>query len=308
MKWCMAWPITVWGLICSTALTLAPPACAQVGMAAASEAALVRLQPQVRSQPLPPVQIRSLERKVIEPFLAAPRIFEADLYQYLPRIIASVDQRSLITQGDRIYARSVSGQAFVIQANMPNAWNIYRDPTPLKDPVSGAVLGMEAQFVGRARLLQSERVEKIEKDKKIEEMIYPATLEVVYAISEIRPGDRLFSSPDNGWRELSPHPAPAQLSARIISIYGNGVASAAQNQIVVLNQGRTQGLEPGHIMAIRKAARLTSDLTDPQRPIMHTTPELAGQAMVFLTFEKLAYALIGETTQAVQVGDSLNGL
>jgi hypothetical protein len=61
-------------------------------------------------------------------------------------------------------------------------------------------------------------------------------------------------------------------------------------------------------MAVRKAARLTTDLTDPQRPILHTTPELAGQAMVFLTFEKLSYALIGETNQAVQVGDSLSGL
>jgi hypothetical protein len=308
MKWRIAWLITAWGLICTTAIALAPPARAQNRIACASEAPLVRLQPQVRSQPLPPVQIRSLERKVIEPFLAAPRIFEADHYQYLPRIVASVGQRSLITQGDRIYARSVSGQAFVIQPNMPDGWNIYRDPTPLKDPVSGAVLGMEAQFVGRARLLQGERVEKIEKDKKMEEIIHPATLEVVHAISEIRPGDRLFSSVDIGWRDLSPHPAPAQLSARIISIYGDGVASAAQNQIVVLNQGRAQGLEPGHIMAVRKAARWTTDLTDPQRPILHTTPELAGQAMVFLTFEKLAYALIGETNQVVQVGDSLNGL
>jgi len=308
MKWRKAWPITVSGLICSTALAFAPPACAQAALTATSDAPLVRLQPQVRSQPLPPVQICSLERKVIEPFLAAPRIFEADHYQYLPRIVASVGQRSLITRGDRIYARSLSGQAMVFQGNMPDSWNIYRDPTPLKDPVSGAVLGMEAQFVGRARLVHSERVEKIEKDKKIEEIIYPATLEVVHAIAEIRPGDRLFSSLDHGWRDLSPHPAPAQLSARIISIYGNGVASAAQNQIVVLNQGRAQGLEPGHIMVVHKAARLTTDLTDPQRRLLHTAPELAGQAMVFLTFEKLSYALIGETNQAVQVGDSLNGL
>jgi hypothetical protein len=308
MKWCLALPPTVCGLICTAAIALSPPAVAQVGLAAAGDVPLVRLHPRVRSESLPPVQIRSLERKVIEPFLIAPRVFEADQYQYLPRIVASVDQRNLITKGDRIYARSVSGQAFVIQANMPDGWNIYRDPTPLKDPVSGLVLGMEAEFVGRARLLQSERVEKIEKDKKIVEIIRPATLEVVHAISEIRPGDRLFSGRDNGWRDLSPHPAPAQLSAQIISIYGNGVTSAAQNQIVVLNQGRAQGLEPGHIMAVRKAARLTSDAADPRRPILQTTPELAGQAMVFLTFEKLSYALIGEVNQPVQVGDSLSGL
>ena len=67
-------------------------------------------------------------------------------------------------------------------------------------------------------------------------------------------------------------------------------------------------MEPGHIMAVRKAARLTSDAADPRRPILQTTPELAGQAMVFLTFEKLSYALIGEVNQPVQVGDSLSGL
>ena len=308
MKWNMALPPTAYGLICTAAIALAQPASAQIGIAAAGQVPLVRLQAQVRSESLPPVQIRSLERKVIEPFLVAPRIFESDQFQYLPRIVASVDHRDLITKGDRIYARSLSGQAFVVQANMPDAWNIYRNPTPLKDPVSGLVLGMEAQFVGRARLVQSERIEKIEKDKKIEEIIRPATLEVVHAISEIRPGDRLFSSRDNGWRELSPHPAPAQLSAQIISIYGDGVASAAQNQIVVLNQGKAQGLEPGHVMAVRKAARLTLDAADPRRPILQTTPELAGQAMVFLTFERLSYALIGEVSQPVQVGDSLSGL
>jgi len=308
MKWNMALPTTAYGLICTAAIALAHPAYAQVGMAATSDLPLVHLQPRVRSEPMPPVQMRSLERKVIEPFLIAPRVFEADQYQYLPRIVASVEQRNLITKGDRIYARSLSGQAFVVQANIQDAWNIYREPTPVKDPVSGLVLGMEAQFVGRARVLQSERIEKIGKDKKIEEIIHPATLEVVHAISEIRPGDRLFSSRDNGWRDLSPHPAPAQLSAHIISIYGDGVTSAAQNQIVVLNRGRAQGLEPGHIMAVHKAALFTSDAADPRRPTLQTTPELAGQAMVFLTFEKLSYALIGEVNQPVQVGDSLSGL
>ncbi len=308
MKWCLALPPTAYSLICSAAIALAQPACAQVGRAAAGDVPLLQLHPRVRSEPLPPVQIRSLERKVIEPFLAAPRVFDVEQFQYLPRIVASVDHRGLISKGDRIYARSLSGQAFVVQSNMPDAWNIYRDPTPLKDPVSGLVLGMEAEFVGRARLLQSERIEKIEKDKKIEEIIHPATLEVVHAISEIRPGDRLFSGRDNGWRDLSPHPAPAQLSAQIISIYGDGVTSAAQNQIVVLNRGRAQGLEPGHIMAVHKAALFTSDAADPRRPILQTTPELAGQAMVFLTFEKLSYALIGEVNQPVQVGDSLSGL
>jgi len=267
----------------------------------------VRLQPQIRSESLAANNVAPLQRAAIEPFLAAPRVFEPENYQYLPRIVASVQARNLLTKGDLFYARSLSGQAFVMNSPLTDVWNIYRDPKPLKDPASDVLLGMEAQYIGRARLLRGEQVESVPSDKKTEEVIRPATLEIIEALSEIRPGDRLFSARNNQWRDLTPHPAPAQTSATIISVYGDGVTSAAQNQIVVINQGRAQGLEPGHVMSIRKAASLSVDKTDPQRPQMQGHAEWAGQALVFLTFDKLSYALVGAINQPVLVGDRLGG-
>ena len=296
-----------WFGMCVMLIGITSAACAQGISETQNDPPTVRLLPQIRAENLASVNVAPLQRAAIEPFLAAPRVFEPENYQYLPRIVGGVQARNLLTKGDQFYARSLSGQAFVMDSAIAGVWNIYRDPKPLKDPISLAVLGMEAQYIGRARLLRAEQVESVRKESKTEEVIRPATLEIIEAISEIRPGDRLFSARNNQWRDLTPHPAPAQTAATIISVYGDGVSSAAQNQIVVINQGRAQGLEPGHVMAIRKATSLSVDKTDPQRPHLEGHAEWAGQALVFLTFDKLSYALVGAINQPVLVGDSMGG-
>lgn len=270
-----------------------------------SEAPTVRLSPQVRSEPLAAVALNSLQRQSIEPFLSAPQIFDPEQFNALPRIVGASGQRTLFSKSDVVYARSPLGNAFVFAPGVARNWNIYRNPQALKDPGTGEVLGMEAQYLGRAVLLSGERVEPSQIEGKSVETIVPASFEIVHAVSEIRVGDRLFQSDDNAWRELTPRAAQGDLTATIISIYGSGVANASKNQIIVLNQGRQQGLEPGHLMSIRKTPRLISDTSDPGRPSLRPTVGVSGQALVFLTFDRLAYALVSDITEPVQVGDRL---
>ena len=264
-----------------------------------------RLRPQTRSETLAAMALSALQRQSIEPFLSAPQVFDPAQFNALARIVGAPVPRSLFSKSDVVYARTPEGKGLVLSPELPREWNIYRDPAALKDPTTGEVLGMEAEYLGRARLLSSEGVEQSQKDGKTLETIVPASLEIVHAVSEIRAGDRLFQSNDNPWRQLIPHAPERDIAASIISIYGSGVANASKNQIVVLNQGAQQGLEPGHLMAIRKRPSLAADQTDPKRPALRPSIGVSGQALVFLTFEKLAYALIIDITEPVLVGDRM---
>ena len=42
-------------------------------------------------------------------------------------------------------------------------------------------------------------------------------------------------------------------------MYGNAVALAGQNQVVVINRGRAEGVETGHVLAILKAGARVDD-------------------------------------------------
>lgn len=302
------WVAPIWRwLLIAALLSSQAYAYSQTGMrlSGTSDTPTQRLRPQVRSEALAAITLSALQRQSIEPFLSAPQVFDPEQFNALPRIVGSAEQRSLFSKSDVVYARTLMGNAFVLAPGVPREWNIYRDPRALKDPTTGEVLGMEAQYLGRARLLSSEGVERSQKDGKTLKTIVPASFEIVHAVSEIRAGDRLFQSNESAWRELTPHAPQADLAATIISIYGSGVANASKNQIVVLNQGSKQGLEPGHLMAIRKTPSLKVDATDPARPALRPSVGTSGQALVFLTFDKLAYALISDISDPVQVGDRL---
>jgi hypothetical protein len=83
------------------------------------------------------------------------------------------------------------------------------------------------------------------------------------------------------------------------------VVNASQNQVVVINRGRRDGVQSGHVMAILKDGARLVDKTDPARPLLKLPDERNGLLMVFKTFDKVSYALILEITAGVKVGDRL---
>ncbi len=266
-----------------------------------------RLRPQVRSQALPALTLSALQRQSIEPFLSAPQVFDTEYLKALPRIVGAGAQRNIFSKSDVVYALSLSGSGLTLSPGLPREWNIYRDPKALADPSTGEVLGWEAEYLGRARMLNPELMHIGPGEGTTPQTVVPARFEIVHAVSEIRAGDRLFQTNENAWRELTPHAPQRELEATIISIHGSGVANAAKNQIVVLNRGSKHGLEPGHVMSIRKIEDIVVSGTDASRPVLRPASGVTGQALVFLTFDKLAYALISEMSDPVQVGDRLTG-
>ena len=273
----------------------------------ADEIPTVRLSPRTRSETLPSSALPTLKSHLIEPFLAAPMIVDENGLKQAPRIVAAQEDRVLLTRGDRAYARG-QGDAVLMDdpAQKQKAFRVFRNATPLKDPITGEVLGYEAQYVGKALLVRGESTElSIGKNGNPRADIIPATIDIIAAKEEMRVGDRMLPEPAQQFMNYVPHAPSNKVDARIVSVYGSAVVNAAQNQVVVVNQGIQDGLENGHVLAILKDGPRLIDKTDATRTEIKLPDERNGLLMVFRTFDKLSYALVLEITDGVKVGDRL---
>jgi hypothetical protein len=219
--------------------------------------------------------------------------------------VAAQEGRVLLSRGDRAYARSTLGSPLEFTGEGEQRFSVFRNAKPLKDPGTGAVLGYEAQFIGSALLLGSEGSETVQDQGKDVQRVVPAAILITSAKEEIRAGDRLLVRAPALTQPLVPRPAAADTVAQIISVYGSAAINAGSNQVVVINRGSADGLEPGHVMAIQKRRAQAVEKNDPTRATLLLPEERNGLAMVFLSFEKVAYALVVQVGDSVRVGDRL---
>jgi LysM repeat protein len=274
----------------------------------AGPADTVRLSPRTRYLPAPnEAALSTWKIHLIEPYLAEPLVMDQSGVQSAARIVAAQEDRVLITRGDRAYARG-QGDAVLLDDTQQKqkVYRVFREATPLKDPITGEILGYEAQYLGKALLVRSESTEQsIDKDGKTRTDIVPATIDIITAKEEIRVGDRLLPEPERQLHHYAPHAPLEKIDARIVSVYGNAVVNAAQSQVVSINRGTLDGVEKGHVLAILKKGGRLIDKTDEARVELTLPDERNGLLIVYRTFERLSYGLVLEITDAVRVGDRL---
>ena len=248
--------------------------------------------------------------------------------------------------GDRAYARSLygangEGEPLSTAKGKPRNYRVFRNATPLKDPVTGEVLGYEAQYVGGAYIVRDESRQKVEtqpqeiaakpegkdeykpqfentssnvvrtemaaqpmdKAAAVETEIVPATIDIVRAKEEMRVGDRLLPEPPREFSNYVPSAAALPIDGRIVSVYGNAVIYAAQNQVVAINRGLQHGVSNGNVFALLRDTNLVVDKTDESRPNVRLPGERNGLMMVFRTFDKVSYALVLQINDGAKVGD-----
>jgi nucleoid-associated protein YgaU len=276
------------------------------GRDGASGIETVRLSPRIRSEearsPLTTLQTRD-----IEAFLAEPLIVEESELQTAPRIVAAGENRVIMGRGDRVYARGPASAPLVDDQQKLKQYRIFRNARPLKDPDTGEILGYEAEFLGKAALARGEGSAEVSSTTgKTNTVLVPATIDILSAKSEMLVGDRMAPEPEREFLSFTPRAPAGAVTGRIVSIYGsNAVANASQNQVVVINRGKRDGMESGHVLAILKDGQQLVDKTDASRPLIKLPNERNGLMMVFRTYEKLSYALILDVTDSVRVGDRL---
>jgi hypothetical protein len=251
----------------------------------------VKLSPRVRAGDTDLGPIASIPLHLIEPFLNDAVVLDSNTLASAPRIVAGREGRVLLSRGDVAYVRG----------EMPATrdWRIFREARPLRDPVSGEILGYEAAFVGNAEYV---RAGETRTDAQGATEIVPATFTLNSLRQEAGIGDRIAQAPIRDNRNYVPHAPGKPIEGRVVSIYGDGL-SAGQNQIVALNRGERDGVERGHVLAVLRTGDRVQDKADPLKTTLKLPDEAHGQLFVFRVFDRVSYALILSAETAVRPGD-----
>ena len=267
----------------------------------------VRVSPRTRSNSLSESALPTLKSHLIEPFLAEPLVVDADTLSQAPRIVGTTEDRVLMSVNDRIYARADAASPMRAEPGEPRQYRIFRNAVALKDPLTGDVLGYEAQYLGKAVMVRGEGYEDSANGKGgITSDYVPATLDITSIKEEIRAGDRLLPAPPRTFTSYVPHAPGVDVDARVVSIYGSSaVAYAAQNNVIAINRGTQDGIEVGHVLNLLTKGSRIRDTTAEQRSEIKLPSESNGVVMVFRTFDRVAYALILDVSTPVRVGDRL---
>ena len=273
----------------------------------ADETVTVRVSPRTRYDSLADTALPTLKMHLIEPFLVQPLVVDELTLTQAPRIVATRDERVIMGNGDRAYVRGPQGSPLELAPEVPRQYRVFRNTVPLKDPDSGAVLGYEAQYVGRAELVRSEAVEQSPDGKggAVAELV-PASVDLSGVKEEARIGDRLLPAPQRSFVSYAPHAPQLPVEASVVSLYGgDAVANAGQNQVITINRGTDDGMDAGLVLQLRTRGERIKDKTDEQGTVIRLPSETNGLAMVFLAFERVSYALILQANRTVRVGDRL---
>lgn len=221
----------------------------------------------------------------IRHWLDRSMIVAAEDFEKTPYVLASKNGNVITASGDKIYTRGVPlivGQRY----------GVYRKGEPYLDTRNKAIIGLEVTQVasGVVTAVAANGVSSIEINE-------------IFS-SEIREGDRVFVEVDASIPNIF-YPAPAEVSrgGMIVRVMGS-ISDAAKDSVVAINLGANEGAKPGQILDIYKKGALVRDTNDNSTPV-RLPSELAGQLMIFKSFNNLSYAYVLSADIPLSVGDQL---
>ncbi len=244
---------------------------------------VVKLSPRMREQPLDQA-ITTIDPDAIRHFLNQARVVTGDELKLAPYVLGGVSKRLLAgTTGERIYVRGITSGA-TTRYGVYRVGEVYRNPDDKKE-----ILGHEVVKVA---------------DAVLDRAGDPATLLVTGIRREIRVGDRLLPVGDDmaSSQYYFPRAPRPGTKGRIISVF-DGVSMVGQYQGVVLDLGRQQGIETGHVLAVYQANGKMKDPVTGEE--VELPDEHAGTLLVFRTFDKVSYALLMKSARPVHVLDTV---
>jgi LysM repeat protein len=299
---------------------------ARLRVASASDGAptnTVKLSPRVRAQLLDNGAIAAIPLNLIGPFLNEAVVFDNDELASAPRIVATQEGRVMVSRGETAYVRGDLAGA--------RDFRLFRQLAPLKDPLTQEVLGHEGRFVGTAEFVRDggatvtnvgaeaaaaaaadaasapapgtvPRLVALFRPAPPEAVVVPSTFRITSTRLEATVGDRLSPVPQQELVAYVPRSPSAPVDGRIVSIYGDGLR-AGQNQVVVLNRGKRDAMERGHVLALWRSGKSAADTTQPNKATLRLPDERHGLLFVFRVFDRVSYALILNVQEPVRAGD-----
>ena len=257
---------------------------------ASADGSTVRLSPHTRVSGQDGDAISSIPAAAIEPFLTQPIVVDEETLATPARIFSLPEGRVYLGKGENAYARGLpEGEGGRAGAE----WQAYRPVRPLKDPVTGNVLGYEADFLGTLRVVRAATGPQA-----------VTKMEVLSSKEEMGAGSQLMPLPPRVPVRYVPHAPEGDVHGVVAKVTG-GVRFGGTDQVIVLNIGSQQGLEPGHVLSLARAGAAVKDATAGNE-VVQLPEERYGLAFVFRVFPHVAYALVTDASNTVEVGDAVS--
>lgn len=242
----------------------------------------IRVTPKIRTTPLDEA-VEFVPIDAIRPFLTQTGIVDPETVNTAPYIFSSVDNRVMSGANDRVYVRNIPEGS--------THFTVVRMGKPYKDPVTGDELGYAAQYIGEGQ---------------VEVQGNPGIVRLSSTKLEALPGDKLIT--DNlglPTESFQPRPPRGKVDGQIIDVVG-GVANIGALQVVVINKGTADGLQPGNVLLIMQNKGERRDTQAGWFGEQVTLPDSrTGELMVFRAFNRVSYALVMRAESEIHTGDQV---
>jgi hypothetical protein len=203
------------------------------------------------------------------------------------------DNHVIGAAGNDVYARGLAGAA------VDGRYNIIHVGEPLRDPETRDILGYHGLYVGSGTVAQQGETTKLTLTKSQREALQ---------------GDKLFPEDASLGADFIPHAPAKAVEGAVMAVDDYSVLG--QYQVVAINRGTRDGLEPGHVLAVQEvgatvkdkyarggqAAGLSNGLSGLRKSVA-LPEERTGLVMVFKANERMSYGLIMEATRPIRTGD-----
>ncbi len=258
----------------------------------------VKLSPSVRSTPVRQA-VPTIPIDHIAPYLSRPYVLDKKNFHDLPYVVGFANEHLAAGAGQQLYVKNL-GDATEEQ------YDIVRPGEPYRDGRTNEILGYEAICVGSGKVTR--------RQGEI------AGLSVFRTRREILGGDRLlpFSSAEMA-TDFQPHAPKQEIQGTIIAALDR-VNEIGRYDVVVIDRGSRDGLDPGTVLQIDNSGEVVIDpvlreegiefedrfLNMPRRrfPAEVKLPdEEAGLLMIFRTFDRVSFGLVMYASKAIHIHD-----
>ncbi|WP_094751344.1 LysM peptidoglycan-binding domain-containing protein [Psychromonas sp. CD1] len=241
----------------------------------------------------------------IATFLSRDHIIDATLVKNSPRLVGNANSMQHFIAGDVIYAQG--------QYDNDKLYGIYRLNEALIDPKTEENLGSLLTFIG---------ISKVSKDKNVYSNEQVTAMYLIKSTQEARQGDLLLPLPEQDFLPayFLPTSVDKSLTGQLLGSL-NATSLLGKGDVVMLNKGRRDGIEPGAMFSIMRGGpailvndkemfykEKTSIFKRLGKKDISLPKQKVGELMVFKIYKKTSIALIMSSTNVINSHALIQGL
>jgi hypothetical protein len=265
-----------------------------------SEAGAVRLNPSLRSSPFDNA-IPSIPYAAIAAFLSKPTVMTEAEIRKAPYIVAFRDMHQVAGSGNEVYVRNLT-------AEESSRYNVMHVDSELRDPDNGKLLGYMGVYTATALVQRPGNPTKA--------LLFDPARETLA-------GDRLISADQEVPANFMLKNPTTKVNGRIVAVVdgtdlANGYSDlVGQYDVVALNRGKADGLEPGTLLAVDSVGDKVPDYYRNGKgigdrtngvgysflPSVQLPDERIGTLLVFKTYDHVSYALVVGASDTIHTAD-----